>query len=214
MSNYPPILKTEKYQKEEAFYHVLLMLSRRKFLRGGVLVPLFIMPESSYEELYQSYNTSTDIFKVPLENGTKALIKITLDTIDTFKKNSPISDFANENEAVKIHVARKYNPGNGNMNSFSSKHKVQIFKIRSFASDVLSHKHQPISIQILSPDERRAYYREYELSDMNDERVCPVKKIESSDFLVKYLAIRKETMIRIVRPNPTTGIEVDYREVK
>lgn len=193
------VIKTDAEKTEIIMGNILKMLGNRMYIdKTGEKKPL-INPSKT-----QIQDRGDGIFTLKSNNGDEYAIKLIMYRISSTGKQSDISEFfKNYAQQKKIVVARGFN---NKIADYMSKHRTQIFEEGTLLQDIISYCEQP-QFELLSPAEMALVKTEYNATDYT------IKKILRSDPIVKYYALRKGDIIRIVRASPTSGLAIDYRIV-
>lgn len=191
------INKLENEKTKIIMNNIILMLSNRIFVEKDIKYPL-LDKDATYKEIGDS------IFTLKANNNDNYAIKIIYNKITAIGKQSVINDFIVEYKNYrKIIVAVDYN---NKILTFVLQNNIQIFRESSLLQDIISNDYQP-KFELLSPKEMESVKKEYHITDYTTE------KILKSDPVVKYFALKKGDIIRIIRPSPTSGKSIAYRIV-
>lgn len=195
------VIKTEADKLETIIDNTLIMLSNRIYIdKNGEKQALVTFDKAKTAIVDKGDN----VFIVVANNGDKYAIKIIFQRITTIGKSSIIIQFFEEYNAYKkIIIANDFN---NKIIDYVNKNNTQIFKENALLEDIISHRDQP-KFELLSPAEMRQICQEYNISDYT------TKKYLRSDPVVKYFALKKGDIIRIIRPSPNSGEAIDYRIV-
>lgn len=195
------IYKSENDKIKIILDNVLKMLSNRIFVNNdGEKQPLLILEKG--KNVFQ--DKGDGVHTIRTNNGEKYAIKIFFQKISSTGKQSIISDFLKEySQYKKIVVASDFN---NKAIDYMHKQQTQIFKESSLLFDVISHIDQP-KFELLSPSEMEQVKQEYNINEYT------TNKYPSTDPIVRYFALRKGDIIRIIRPSPTSGDAINYRIV-
>jgi DNA-directed RNA polymerase subunit H (RpoH/RPB5) len=195
------IHKTEQEKTKIILSNVLLMLSNRIYLnKAGEKNKLLDFETASKNVVDKGDNT----FTIKANNGETFSIRIVFQKISATGKQSIISDYIKEYGAfTKIIVANDYN---NKILDFVLKQGIQIFRESMMLADLISHFYQP-RFEVLTPTEAEDLKKEYNVDDST------IKKIMRNDPVSRYFGLRKGAIMRIIRPSPTAGENVDYRIV-
>lgn len=191
---------SEEDKIERILNNYLKMLSNRIYIKGGEKQRLLDL-EGAREAVEDKGDRT---FTITANNNKIYSLKIILQKITSVSRNSPISEYLATYEGTnKTIVATDYNK---KIIEHASKNKASIFKEADLMSDKLEYCDQP-KFEVLSPTEKEQYFTEYNAS------AYTTKKILRTDPIVKYFAVKKGTVLRIVRPSSTSGEAIDYRIV-
>lgn len=194
-------MKMENEKSEIILGNVLKMLGNRIYIdKSGEKQPL-INPEMARKKV-DDRGDNTYLLKA--NNGENYAIKIIFQKITAMGKQSVISEFFREYaQYKKIIIAKDFN---NKVYEFVTKQHTQIFLESTLLEDIISHAMQP-KFELLSPAEMISVKQEYNITDYTTE------KYMRSDPVVKYFALKKGDIIRIIRPSPTSGQAIAYRIV-
>jgi DNA-directed RNA polymerase subunit H (RpoH/RPB5) len=144
------------------------------------------------------------IFLLKANNGDNYAIKIIFQKLKTIGKQSVIMEFIKEYpKHKKIIVATDFN---NKILEFAVKNHSQLFRESSLMSDLISHDEQP-KFELLSPTEMELVKKEYNINEYTSLR------LQRSDPITKYFALKKGDIIKIIRPSPISGSSIVYRMV-
>lgn len=192
------INKLENEKTTIIMKNIILMLSNRIFIDSDGNKKPLLNNDAKYKEVGDL------VFTLKANNNDNYSIKIIYNKITAIGKQSIINDFITDyKDYKKIIVAVDYN---NKILTFVLQNNVQIFRESSLLQDIISNEYQP-KFELLSPKEMEMVKREYHVTDYTTE------KILKSDPVVKYFALRKGDIIRIIRPSPTSGKAIAYRIV-
>lgn len=195
------IYKSESEKIKIILDNVLKMLSSRIYIdNNGEKQPLLIL-----ENAKKDFQDKGDgVHTIRANNGEKYAVKIFFQKISSTGKQSIISDFLKEyTQYKKIVIASDFN---NKAVDYMHKHQTQIFKESSLLFDIKSHIDQP-KFELLSSSEMEQVKQEYNINEYTTNKYPP------SDPIVKYFALRKGDIIRIIRSSPTSGEAINYRIV-
>lgn len=195
------IIKTEEEKSKIILNNILIMLSNRIYIDSEENK----QPLLDLDKIKNKINNIGDnIFTLTTNNKDNYAIKIIFQKISAIGKQSVISDFVNEyTDYKKIIVAQDFK---NKISDYVNKQQIQIFKEASLLQNIIDYHDQP-KFELLSPKEMEQFKTEYNATDYT------TKKILRSDPIVKYYALKKGDIIRIIRPSPTSGEAIDYRIV-
>jgi DNA-directed RNA polymerase subunit H (RpoH/RPB5) len=194
------VMISEEEKIERILNNFLKMLSNRIYIRNGEKRKLLNLDNA--RERVEDKGEQT--FIITTNNKKTYSLKIILQKITSVSKNSPISEYLTAYEdTVKTIVASSYNK---KIIDHALKNKSSIFTEADLLTDKLEYCDQP-QFEILSPQEKTQYFEEYNTS------AYTTKKILRTDPIVKYFAVKRGTVFRIIRPSSTSGEAVDYRIV-
>lgn len=192
------IFKTESEKTELIIKNTLIMLGNRIYVdKGGDKHPL-LDPGKAGQNIKDK---GDNVFIIEADNGEKYVLKIFFQKINAVTKQSPISSFLEEYATYKkIVVARDYNKK-------ISESRTQFFSENSLLENILDYCDQP-RFELLSPKEMELVKKEYNITDYT------TSKYTKKDATVKYFALKKGDVIRVIRPSPTSGESIAYRIVQ
>ena len=193
------IYKSESEKIKIILNNVLKMLGSRIYIDNDGEKQWLITPEDAKNEFLDK---GDGVYTLRANNGEKFAIKIYFHKISSTGKQSIISDFLKEyGQYKKIVIASSFN---NKAIDYMNKHQTQIFKESSLLFDIKSHIDQP-KFELLSPSEMEQVKQEYNINDYTTNKYPP------TDPIVRYFALRKGDIIRIIRPSPTSGEAINYR---
>lgn len=195
------VAKSDAEKTEIIINNVLIMLSNRIFIdKSGNKQPLL-----NYDEATKKVSDKGDgAFTIKANNGDNFAVKIVFQKISATGKQSIISEFFKEyGPYKKIIIANDFN---NKIADYVSRQHTQIFKESALLTDIISYRDQP-KFELLSPSEMEKVKEEYNITDYTTE------KFTRSDPVVKYFALRKGDIVRIIRPSPLSGQAIAYRIV-
>lgn len=188
-------IKTEDEKTKIIINNIIIMLSNRIYIEDNIKYPLL-----NKDVIINDKGDNIFIFKA--NNNIDYAIKILYMKITAVAKQSNISDFIMEYEKYKkILVISDFN---NKIMQYVNKNKSQIFKENTLLSDLISYKEQP-KFELLSPIEMDNVRNEYNITNYT------IKKMLRTDPVAKYYGLKKEEIIRIIRPSALSGESVDYR---
>lgn len=194
------VIKTDAQKEKIILENILIMLSHRIYFVNNQKKPLLKKPIST--DHIEKNDNATWVFVT--DNEEKWAVKIFFHKVQISSKNTLISDFLKEYARFnKIIVAKDFN---NKTEDLLTKENTQIFKEASLLQDIISYRDQP-NFELLSEEEMSQFKLEYNATDYT------TKKLMRRDPVVKYFALRKGDIIRIIRPSPTSGEAIDYRIV-
>jgi DNA-directed RNA polymerase subunit H (RpoH/RPB5) len=195
------VYKSEPEKVNIILDNTITMLSNRIYIdENGNKQPL--LNKSNAEKSID--DRGDNVFVIKTNKKEKYAIKITFQKITTLGKQSPINDFFKDFvEYKKIIIAKDFN---AKIMEYLNQQDTQIFKESIMLFDLLSHVYQPQFI-ILSPKEIEKFKSEYNVTNYT------IKKMYKSDPVAKYLDLKKNDVVKIIRPSPTSGEAIDYRVV-
>lgn len=195
------VLKSESENISTIIDNVLAMLSNRIYIDNSGNKHKLI----EYGKAKSSIEDQGDnVYTIKVDNGNTFAFKIIFQKITTSGKSSEINDFFKDYANYKkIVIAQDYN---NKIVKYINQNRAQIFKINSFASDIIKHRDQP-EFELLTNREAVAVKQEYNVTDYT------IGKMLKTDPVAKYFALKKGDIIRIIRPSPTSGKSVSYRIV-
>jgi len=195
------VMKSEAEKIEMIMNNVLTMLGNRIYIdKTGAKQPLIDPVEAKKKIIDKGDGT----FIIKANTGDSYAVKIIFQKITAMGKQSVVSDFFKEYaQYKKIIVANDFN---NKIAEYVSKQHTQIFKENALLTDIISYRDQP-KFELLSPAEMDKVKEEYNITDYTTE------KITRGDPIVKYFALKKGDIIKIIRPSPTSGQAVAYRIV-
>lgn len=198
--------KTNEEIIEELKINVAKMLSRRRYnVSNSEIAPLINIDESKESlEKYVSEKVEDigeNIYEYKLDTGTSCVVKILFEKLTGIGKNTPIAEFLGSYPKYqKIIIASDYN---AKVSEILSK-TGNIFKISSLLIDILKNKLQPKFVHLT-------------LDQMEHVKLAwcatneDLPKIKYSDPVARYLGLKKNTVIKIVRYSITSGESVAYK---
>lgn len=194
------VYKSEEMKITSIKYHVLLMLSRRIYIdKNKEKQPLLLL-----SDMQKPVDKGENVFVIKTRNGDKYATKIIFQKITTSGKQSAISEFIKDYaEYKKIIIANDYN---NKIADFALKHGIQIFKEFSMLQDIIMHRDQPL-FELLSSEEMQEVMAEYNVTGYT------LPKTLKSDPTIKYFALKKSNVYRVIRYSPTSGYAINYRVV-
>ena len=196
------VLKSDSEKLKTILYNVQLMLSNRIYIDSkGDKKPLFDL--AGADKKTEDRGDGTYVIKT--NNGDQYAIKIIFQKITSTGKQSVVVDFFRDygNSYKKIIIARDFN---NKILDYMTKHRTQIFQEHSMLSNIIDYIDQP-KFELLSPKEMKMFREEYNSTDYT------TKKMRLIDPITRYYALQVGDIIRIIRPSPTCGEEIDYRVV-
>ncbi len=195
------VTKTDNDKTQIILQNILIMLSNRIFIDSTGKKQRLLDPDYPKKKI-DDKGDGTYIIKA--NNNDNYAVKIIFQKISAVGKQSMVSEFFREyNQYKKIIIASDFN---NKIVEFVTKHQTQIFRESALMIDIISHEFQP-KFELLSPSEMEKVKEEYNITDYTTE------KILRSDPIVKYFALRKGDIVRIIRPSPTSGLSIGYRIV-
>lgn len=199
--------KTQEEITEELILKVAKMLSKRKYhVSKKEIQPLIkINSEFTLEKYVETKikDLGDYTYEYELDNGTICLFKILFEKLTGIGKNTPISEFiTNNTKTYKIIAASDYNAKVAD----SLSRNGNIYKISSLLMDIMEHRFQPEFIQ-LTKDEMENIKNAWCASNED------IPKIKMSDPVAKYLGLKKNEIIKIIRCSPTSGEVIAYKIV-
>jgi len=177
--------------------NTMIMLSKRVIFENNKPINYFNVETSVWED------KGDDTYFTTSSKGDTYILKIFFTKLTSAGQYSPINDFLKEYASeYKIIVAPEYNSKiyEGNL------HNTQFFKESILLQDILSYRDQP-RFEILSPQEIIDFKKAYSATEYT------IPKYTRSDPVVRYFALKKGDIVRIIRPSPTSGESVAYRIV-
>ncbi|AAV50508.1 DNA-directed RNA polymerase subunit 5 [Acanthamoeba castellanii mimivirus] len=195
------IMKSNSDKVKIILGNIITMLGNRIYIdNNGDSKPL-LDPTNAFKNMEER---GDNVFIIKADNGDLYAVKVIFQKITAISKQSVISEFLDEYETYKkIIVTKDYT---GKIDTFILRNSGQIFKEHEFLADLLSNEFQP-RFQLLSPSEMESVKTEYNANPYT------LKKIVRSDPIVRYFALKKNDIIRIIRPSATSGQGIDYRVV-
>jgi len=198
------VIKSDSEKIKTILENVTIMLGNRIFIDKNGEKRSLLLPEKR-EAIKRFEDRGDGIFVIKTENGENYAIKIVFQRITAIGKQSVVNEFFKDyTEYKKIIVAREFN---NKISDHVSKHQTQIFRESALLENIIDHNDQP-RFELLTPAEMDKVKSEYNATDYT------IKKYAPSDPVVKYFALKKGDIIRIIRPSPTAGEVPDYRIVK
>jgi DNA-directed RNA polymerase subunit H (RpoH/RPB5) len=203
------IFKTETDKNQIILDNVLRMLSRRVYLtKEGINKPLYDLESKSYKE------AEDNTYVIKTDDGEKYALRIIYQKLGITGRQSPIMNFIEEFPLYhKILIANdysnKYLDFEAETNALlfkEEKKEIQLFKEEDFLEDILTKLEQP-KFQLLTPNEMKDVKKAYNASNYT------LTKVLKNDPVVRYLAIKKGDIYRIIRPSPTAMYSIAYRIV-
>lgn len=194
------VYKTEDEIVNTIVSNSVMMLSRRIYMADGKKHNLLVYAEAM--------TTLTDLgektFK--LKGATKDyVIKIIFQKVTSLGKPSTIIDFLDKyKNAHKIIVVGGYNASTAE--DLHKQPNVELFLVDDLMSDVVTHELQP-RFELLSQAEMDALKKEYNITNKQ------FMKLERADPVTKYFNLKRDDIIRIIRPSPTAVRGITYRIV-
>jgi len=194
-------IKSDSEKTEIIINNILIMLGNRIYIdKSGNKQPLLSIDEAKKKIVDKGDNT----FIIKANNGENYAIKIVFQKITAIGKQSIVSDFFKEyTQYKKIIVANDFN---NKIADFVVKHHTQIFKESALLTDIISYRDQP-RFELLTPSEMEKVKSEYNITDYT------TNKLTKTDPVVKYFALKKGEIVRVIRPSLTSGEAINYRIV-
>jgi len=194
------VILTEEERLQTILHNLLLMLSRRIFIKDGEKKQLITMEGAEKRIVDKGYN----IYTLETDNYDNYAMIIIFQKITAIGKQSIVSDFFKDySNFKKILVASDYN--NKTLSSVLQNHS-QIFRESTMMIDIISNEIQP-KFELLSPEEMKRVKEEYHITDYT------IPKLLKTDPVAKYFGLKKGEIIRIVRPSQISGLSISYRIV-
>jgi DNA-directed RNA polymerase subunit H (RpoH/RPB5) len=195
------VMKSESDKINIIINNTIIMLSNRVYIdKEGSKVQLLDPVTAKKNMIDKGENT----FIIKASNGDNYALKIVFQKISAVGKQSLISEFFREYEDYKkIIVASDFN---NKIIEYVSRYQTQIFLESALLRDIISYRDLP-KFELLSPKEMEEVKRDYNVTDYT------ILKIPVRDPVVKYYALKKGDIIRVIRPSPTSGYSVTYRIV-
>jgi len=194
------VILTEEERLQTILHNLLLMLSRRIFIKDGEKKQLITMEGAEKRIVDKGYN----IYTLETDNHDNYAMIIIFQKITAIGKQSIVSDFFKDySNFKKILVASDYN--NKTLSSVLQNHS-QIFRESTMMIDIISNEIQP-KFELLSPEEMKRVKEEYHITDYT------IPKLLKTDPVAKYFGLKKGEVIRIVRPSQISGLSISYRIV-
>jgi len=194
------VILTEEERLQTILHNLLLMLSRRIFIKDGEKKQLITMEGAEKRIVDKGYN----IYTLETDNYDNYAMIIIFQKITAIGKQSIVSDFFKDySNFKKILVASDYN--NKTLSSVLQNHS-QIFRESTMMIDIISNEIQP-KFELLSPEEMKRVKEEYHITDYT------IPKLLKTDPVAKYFGLKKGEVIRIVRPSQISGLSISYRIV-
>jgi DNA-directed RNA polymerase subunit H (RpoH/RPB5) len=194
------VILTEEERLQTILHNLLLMLSRRIFIKDGEKKQLITMEGAEERIVDKGYN----IYTLETDNYDNYAMIIIFQKITAIGKQSIVSDFFKDySNFKKILVASDYN--NKTLSSVLQNHS-QIFRESTMMIDIISNEIQP-KFELLSPEEMKRVKEEYHITDYT------IPKLLKTDPVAKYFGLKKGEIIRIVRPSQISGLSISYRIV-
>jgi len=194
------VILTEEERLQTILHNLLLMLSRRIFIKDGEKKQLITMEGAEKRIVDKGYN----IYTLETDNHDNYAMIIIFQKITAIGKQSIVSDFFKDySNFKKILVASDYN--NKTLSSVLQNHS-QIFRESTMMIDIISNEIQP-KFELLSPEEMKRVKEEYHITDYT------IPKLLKTDPVAKYFGLKKGEIIRIVRPSQISGLSISYRIV-
>lgn len=181
--------------------NTLKMLSRRIYIdKDGEKHPLIILEEA--EKSIQDVGDNT--YTIKADNGVVYAIKVIFQKLTSVTKQSAFSEFLldySSNKYKKIVVATEFN---NKIAELASKNQTQMFEEHKLLQDIADHQYQP-KFQLLTPKQIERVKEEYNANNYT------IKKFVKIDPMIRYFALKRGDVVRIIRPSPTAGFAIDYR---
>lgn len=195
------VMKSESDKIRTIFSNILIMLSNRIYIDNNGDKKQLLDPETAFKSHEEK---GDNIFVIKANNGDIFVIKIIFQKITAIGKQSVISEFLDEYaNSKKIIVAKDFTQ---KIDIYITRKNGQIFREYELLTDIISNELQP-RFELLSPGEMEMVKNEYNVTPYT------VKKIVKTDPVVRYFALKRNDIIRIIRPSPTSGQGIDYRIV-
>lgn len=196
------VIKSESEKLKTITKNVIIMLGNRIYIdENGDKQPL-IDTSISKDKLTDKGNNT---FTIKANNGENYAIKIIFDRISSTGKKSIVNEFFEDYpKHKKIIIASDY--GN-KIEVYMNKHGTQIFPESAFLENIIEHDDQPQEFQLLSPKEMELVKKEYNVTEYTQDKYI------RHDPVVKYFALKKGEIIRIIRASPVSGEAIAYRIV-
>lgn len=195
------ITKNRKDELDTILENVGKMLERRLYItKNGEKISL--LKSKKYIEL------DDNSYKFSTHKGDYMII-IIYEDVDSFNKNVDmetfLSTYQNEN---KIALANKFSSKLINDMDFNNKNiiNLELFMINNFLFDIISFVFQP-RFDLLSPEEMKQVKDEYRVSNKT------LPRIKYDDIICRYYNLKKDDILRIVRPSTLSGSSIYYRKV-
>jgi DNA-directed RNA polymerase subunit H (RpoH/RPB5) len=195
------ITKNREEEIKTVLGNVTKMLERRLFItKKGEKVSL--LKSTKYTEM------EDNSYKFDTHKGDFMVI-IIYEDVDSFSKNVDMETFlSNYVEENKIAVANKFSSKLINEVDFNVKNiiNLELFSIDDFRDDKIKFQFQP-KFELLSPEEMEAVKEEYRVTNKT------MPRFEYDDPIVRYFNLKKDDIIRIIRPSTKSGSSIYYRMV-
>lgn len=194
-------IKTDEVKSRTIIHNFLVMLSNRIYIDANGNKQPLIGSQKDFEKIE---DRGDNTYTIRANNGDDYAIKIVFQRISATGKQSIISEFFKDyTKYKKIIVARDFN---NKISDYVTKHHTQIFRESMMLYNIIDYRDQP-RFELLTPAEMEQVKNEYNITSYT------TKKMLRSDPIAKYYALRKDDIIRIIRPSFTSGEAIDYRIV-
>ncbi len=148
------------------------------------------------------------IYKIKPENHLQIVIKLYSTKIASINKTSNIYDFLSKhNEHHKIIVTKEINDNNIK-NIKSTFPRTEIFAENTLMVNLLDNEFvSPYEIIAQDTELYKSFFEDYKLKKKG------MAIIYTSDMMALYYNLKKNDMVKIVRPSESTGLSPSYRIV-
>jgi len=195
------VIKSESEKTEIIINNVLMMLGNRVYIdKTGNKQPL-IDPVVAKKKIDDRKDGT---FIIKANNGDNYAIKLIFQKITATGKQSIVNEFFREYpQYKKIIIAYDFN---NKIVDYVTRQHTQIFRESALLTDIISYRDQP-QFELLTPSEMEKVKEEYNITEYTTE------KFMRNDPVVKYFALKKGDIVRIIRPSITSGQAIAYRIV-
>lgn len=159
-------------------------------------------------EKYKKYADPTHNLYIPIKTAASNQtyhVKIFKNIVTTIKSVPEIQEFLNKyNEDYKIVLIESVN--NKAYHQFMEFDNIEVFRKSDLMINVMDHDLQPISVKILTDDEKQVYRKAYGIPD--DQHSI----MKTTDRLARHFNMKDGDIVRLV--TASNGYNVKYRYVK